>query len=207
MPNATIYNMQGQEVGEYTFNDAVFAIQPSEASVHTVITAYLANQRQGTQSALTRAEVRGGGKKPWRQKGTGRARHGTSRSPIWRGGGIVFGPHPRSYKYSLPKKVRRLALRSALSSKVHTENILIVDELLMEQPKTKEMARILGNLKVDEALLVTTGDSPAVAKSARNIPGVKPLEVDGINVYDILAHEKLVITKDAVVRVEEVLAP
>ncbi|MCL2766180.1 MAG: 50S ribosomal protein L4 [Peptococcaceae bacterium] len=207
MPTVVIYNIKGEQVGEMDLNEQVFGVQVNTSVLHDAVVMQLAGRRLGTHSTKTRGEVRGGGRRPWRQKGTGRARHGTSRSPIWRTGGIVFGPHPRDYRYSLPKKVRRLALKSALSSKVISDDFLVVDELQMEQPKTKEMVKILGKLKVGEALLVTTGDNEAVVKSARNIPGIKPLEVNGINVYDILAHTKLVITKDAVAKVEEVLAP
>jgi len=207
MPTVAIYNIQGEQVGEIDLNDEVFGIKVNASVLHDAVVMQLAGRRLGTHNTKTRADVKGGGRKPWRQKGTGRARHGTSRSPIWRGGGIVFGPHPRSYKYSLPKKVRRLALKSALSSKVNTGDIVVVDRLHLEQPKTKEMVRILGNLKVEGALLITEENSTAVTKSARNIPGVKPLEVTGINVYDIMAHNKLVITRDAVARMEEVLAP
>lgn len=207
MPTVAIYNINGDQVGEMELNDAVFGVQVNTSVLHDAVVMQLAGRRLGTHNTKTRADVSGGGRKPWRQKGTGRARHGTSRSPIWRGGGIVFGPHPRDYKYSLPKKVRRLALKSALSSKVNTGDIVIIEDFKMEQPKTKEMVGILSKLNVSEALIVTTGDNEAVAKSARNIPGVKPLEASGINVYDLMAHNKLVITKDAVTRVEEVLIP
>ena len=205
MPTVAVYNTSGEQVGEMTLSDEVFGVEVNASVLHDAVVMQLAGRRLGTHSTKTRGEVSGGGRRPWRQKGTGRARHGTNRSPIWRTGGIVFGPHPRDYKYSLPKKVRRLALRSALSSKVNTDNIMVLDDLQVTQPKTKEMVKILGNLKVDEALLVTIGDNDAVVKSARNIPGIKPLDVAGINVYDLLAHNKLVITKGAVAKVEEVL--
>jgi large subunit ribosomal protein L4 len=208
MPTVAVYNISGEQTGEIELNEDVFGIEVNESVLHDAVVMQQAGRRLGTHSTKTRGEVRGGGRRPWRQKGTGRARHGTSRSPIWRGGGIVFGPHPKDYKYSLPKKVRKLALRSALSSRVKTDDILVLEEISMEQPKTKEMVKILSNLKVEKALLVTlTDDNMAVTKSARNIPGIKPLVVAGINVYDILAHPKLVITKEAVTRVEEVLAP
>lgn len=207
MPTVAMYNINGEQVGELMLNDEIFGIEVNESVLHEAVVMQLASRRAGTHSTKTRADVSGGGRKPWRQKGTGRARHGTIRSPIWRGGGIVFGPHPRDYSYSLPKKVRRLALKSALSSKVNSGDILVVEDLQMEQPKTKDMVKILGNLKVNEALLVTAASDQTVAKSARNIPGVKPLGAAGINVYDILAYNKLVITKDAVAMVEEVLAP
>ena len=205
MPTVAIYDINGGQVGEMALSDEVFGIKVNASVLHDAVVMQLASRRLGTHSTKTRGEISGGGRRPWRQKGTGRARHGTSRSPIWRGGGIVFGPHPRDYKYSLPKKVRRLALKSALSSKVNTGDLVIVDDLRLEQPKTKEMVRIMGNLKVSEALLVTSGDNNMVVLAARNIPGIKPLGVSGINVYDLLAHQKLVITKEAVAMVEEVL--
>ncbi|MCG9967849.1 50S ribosomal protein L4 [Pelotomaculum terephthalicicum JT] len=207
MPTVAMYNISGEQVGELTLKDEVFGVEVSESVLHDAVVMQLAGRRLGTHATKTRADVSGGGRKPWRQKGTGRARHGTTRSPIWRGGGIVFGPHPRDYRYSLPRKVRRLALKSALSSKVNSGDILVLDQLQMEQPKTRDMVNILNNLKVNEALLVTAEADQTVAKSARNIPGIKPLDATGLNVYDILAYSKLVITKDAVARVEEVLAP
>ncbi|MBM7853827.1 large subunit ribosomal protein L4 [Desulfohalotomaculum tongense] len=207
MPKVAVYNINGQQVGETELNDSVWGIQPNEHVLHAAVVMQLAGRRLGTHDTKTRSEVRGGGRKPWRQKGTGRARHGSIRSPIWRGGGIVFGPHPRSYKYSLPKKVRRLAMKSALSAKVQNGEILVVDSLTLDQPKTKEMVNILNNLNVKtKALVVTAEREDNVIKSARNIPGVKPLRAEGLNVYDILHHDKLVITKDAVAKVEEVLA-
>ncbi len=206
MPKVALYNTSGEQVGEVELNDSVFGIEPNEPVLHDVVTMQLANKRQGTHDTKTRAEVRGGGRKPWRQKGTGRARAGSSRSPIWRSGGVVFGPHPRDYSYTLPKKVRRLALMSALSSKVLDNNIVVLDALTMDAPKTQEMVRILGNLKADKALVVTAERDVNVEKSARNIAGIKPLRVDGVNVYDLLYYTKLVITKDAVAKIEEVLA-
>lgn len=207
MPKVAVYNINGEQVGEIELNDAVWGIQPNEHVLHEAVVMQLAGRRQGTHDTKTRGEVSGGGRRPWRQKGTGRARHGSIRSPIWRGGGIVFGPHPRSYKYSLPKKVRRLAMKSALSSKAQAGDILVLDVLTMEQPKTKDMVNILTKLNVDNKALVVTADSDVnVIKSARNIPGVKPLNARGLNVYDLLHHDKLVITKDAVTKVEEVLA-
>jgi len=204
MPTVAIYNTSGEQVGEITLKDEIFGVPVHEAVLHDVVVMQLANRRRGTHDTKTRAEVRGGGRKPWRQKGTGRARHGSIRSPIWRGGGIIFGPHPRDYRYSLPKKVRRLALKSALSDKVNTGSLVILDELKMDQPKTKEMALILSNLKVQDALVVTAGRDDAVEKSARNIPNVKPMVANSLNVYDILAYDKLILTRDAVARVEEV---
>lgn len=206
MPKVALYNINGEQVGEVELKDEVFGIEPHEHVMHEAVNMQLANQRQGTHDTKTRSEVRGGGRKPWRQKGTGRARAGSSRSPIWRKGGIVFGPHPRDYSISLPKKVRRLALKSALSSKVLDQNIVVLDSLTIDAPKTKEMVRILSNLKADKALVVTVDRDLNVEKSARNIEGVKSLKADGVNVYDLLKYTKLVITKDAVAKIEEVLA-
>lgn len=207
MPRVAIYNINGDQVGEIDLKDEVFGVPVHQQALHDAVTMQLAGRRRGTHDTKTRAEVSGGGRKPWRQKGTGRARHGSIRSPIWRGGGIVFGPHPRDYSFRIPKKVRRLAMKSALSSKVDNGSIIVLDELTINVPKTKEMVKILQNLKVDKkALVVTAEKAEAVFKSARNIPGIKPLSVPGLNVYDLLAHNTLVITKDAVTRVEEVFA-
>lgn len=207
MPKVALYNINGEQVGEVELTDNVFGVAVHQSVLHDAVVAYLANQRQGTHDTKTRAEVRGGGRKPWRQKGTGRARHGSTRSPIWRGGGIVFGPHPRDYSIKLPKKVRRLAMKSALSSKVESGNIVVLDQLQLEQPKTKDMARILNNLKIsNKALVVTADKNDNIIRSARNIPGVKPTSASHLNVYDLMAHQTLVITRDAVNRVEEVLA-
>ncbi len=206
MPTVALYNISGEQIGELTLKDDIFGVEVHESVLHDAVVMQLASRRLGTHDTKTRSEVSGGGRKPWRQKGTGRARHGTIRSPIWRGGGIVFGPHPRDYGYSLPKKVRRLALKSALSVKVNAGDILVLDELKLDQPKTRDMARILSNLKVDDALLVTADKDESVEKSARNIPNIKPLIATGLNVYDILAYNKLVMTKDAVAKVEEVFA-
>lgn len=206
MPTVALYNINGEQVGELALNDEVFGVSVHESVLHDAVVMQLAGRRLGTHDTKTRSEVSGGGRKPWRQKGTGRARHGTIRSPIWRGGGIVFGPHPRNYGYSLPKKVRRLALKSALSAKVNSGDILVLDDLKLDQIKTRDMARILDNLKVDDALLVTAEKDVTVEKSARNLPNIKPLIATGLNVYDILAYNKLVITKDAVAKVEEVFA-
>ena len=206
MPKVAIYNTNGEQVGEIDLNDSVFGIPVHESVLHDAVVAYLANQRQGTHDTKTRAEVRGGGRKPWRQKGTGRARHGSRSSPIWRGGGAVFGPHPRDYSIKLPKKVRRLAMKSALSSKVENGDIVVLDDLRLEQPKTRDMVRILENLKVDKkALVVTAAQDENVIKSTRNIVGVKPTTAGFLNVYDLMAHQTLVITRDAVSRMEEVL--
>jgi len=207
MPKIAVYDMRGTQVGEIELNDKVFGIEPNEAVVHQFVKMQLANKRVGTASTKTRAEVRGGGKKPWKQKGTGRARVGSTRNPVWKGGGIVFGPKPRDYSYRLPRKVRRLALKSVLSSKVLDSNIIVVDALTFEEPKTKLMIETLGLLKAGAKTLVVTVDGDVnVYKSARNIPGVKSLKVDYINVYDVLHHDTLLMTKDAVARVEEVFA-
>ncbi|MEQ8201701.1 MAG: 50S ribosomal protein L4 [Syntrophomonadaceae bacterium] len=207
MPKVAVYDMRGTQVGEIDLNDKVFGIEPNEAVMQQFVKMQLANKRQGTASTKTRAEVSGGGRKPWKQKGTGRARVGSTRNPIWRGGGIVFGPKPRDYSYTLPRKVRRLALRSALSSKVKESNIIVVDLLTFEEPKTKLMLETLGLLNAAEKTLVVTADGDVnVYKSARNIPGVKSLRADYINVFDILKYDTLLMTRDAVTRVEEVFA-
>lgn len=207
MPKIALYDMRGTQVGEIELNDQVFGIEPNEAVVHQFVKMQLANKRVGTASTKTRAEVRGGGKKPWKQKGTGRARVGSTRNPVWRGGGIVFGPKPRDYSYRLPRKVRRLALKSVLSSKVLDSNIIVVDALTFDEPKTKLMIETLELLKAGAKTLVVTADGDSnVYKSARNIPGVKSLKVDYINVFDVLHHDTLLMTKDAVARVEEVFA-
>jgi large subunit ribosomal protein L4 len=207
MPKVALYDMTGAQIGELDLNEEVFGIKPNEAVLYDFIKMQMANKRVGTSSTKTRAEVRGGGKKPWRQKGTGRARVGSSRNPVWTGGGVTFGPKPRDYSYRLPKKVRRLAMRSALSSKVIENSIVVVDRLVFDEPKTKSMVKTLESLKVSPKTLVVTADgNPNVSKSARNIPGVKPLKVDFINVYDLLKYDTLLITRDAVARVEEVFA-
>lgn len=207
MPKVAVYNIQGQQTGEIELNEAVFGIEPNEAVVHEAVVLQLASLRRGTHSTKTRAEVRGGGRKPWRQKGTGRARAGTTRSPIWRKGGIVFGPKPRDYSLAMPKKKRRLAMRSVLSAKVQGGDLIVLDQLEFGAPKTKEMVKVLENLKVEQKALVVTAEKAGfVQESARNIPGVKPLAADGINVYDVLNHTKLIITRDAIAKVEEVLA-
>lgn len=205
MPKVAVFNMAGDQVGEIELSDSVFGIEPNEALVHQVVKAQLANRRAGTASTKTRAEVRGGGRKPWRQKGTGRARVGSRRSPIWRGGGTVFGPHPRDFSQRIPRKVRRIALKSVLSSKVNNSNIVVLEDLKFGEPKTKLMVKVLDALNVFEKALVVTADGDInVVKSARNIPGIKPVRADFISVYDLLAYDKLVITKDAVAKVEEV---
>lgn len=207
MPKVALYNVQGSQVGEIELNDAVFGIEPNESVVHEAVVMQMASWRQGTHCTKSRGEVRGGGRKPWKQKGTGRARVGTIRSPLWRGGAIVFGPKPRSYSYSIPKKKRRLALKSVLSSKVMDNDIIVLDALNFDAPKTKEMVKVLDALNVDKKALIVTADlDENVAKSARNIKGMTPVAASGINVYDLLNHNKLIITKDAIAKVEEVLA-
>jgi len=207
MPKVALYDMNGAQTGELELNDSVFGIEPNEAVLYDFVKMQLANKRVGTFSTKTRAEVRGGGKKPWRQKGTGRARTGSTRNPVWTGGGIVFGPKPKDYSYKLPRKVRRLAMKSALSSKVLDNNIIIIDQLKFDEPKTKNMVRVLEALKTGKKTLLVTADSdPNVVKSARNIPGVKALRADFINVYDVIKYETLLITRDAVAMVEEVFA-
>ncbi|MEK3806533.1 MULTISPECIES: 50S ribosomal protein L4 [unclassified Metabacillus] len=207
MPKVALLNQSGSNVGEIELNDSVFGIEPNQHVLFDAVIMQRASLRQGNHKVKNRSEVRGGGRKPWRQKGTGRARQGSIRSPQWRGGGIVFGPTPRSYAYKLPKKVRRLAIKSALSTKVQENNILVLEDLLMNAPKTKEMTAILAGLSVEKKALIVTADvNESVALSARNIPGITVLEANSINVLDVLNHEKLVITKAAVQKVEEVLA-
>lgn len=207
MPKVTVFNVSGEQVGELELADSVFGIQPHTHVMHSAVVLQQAAERQGTHKTKGRSEVRGGGRKPWKQKGTGRARQGSIRSPQWVGGGTVFGPTPRSYGFKLPKKVRRLAIKSALSSKVIAENIIVLDQLAFAAPKTKEFANILNNLKVErKALVVTANYEDNVALSARNIPGVKFVAADGINVRDVLVYDKLIITKEAVEKVQEVFA-
>jgi large subunit ribosomal protein L4 len=207
MPKVALYNVSGAQVGEVELSDAVFGIEPHVHVLHEAVLMQQASLRQGTHKVKGRSEVRGGGRKPWKQKGTGRARQGSIRSPQWKGGGVVFGPTPRSYAYKLPKKVRRLAIKSALSSKVIDSDLIVLDSLALSAPKTKEFAAILNNLKVNaKALVVGLNSDDNVALSARNIPGVKFVAADGISVLDVMVHDKLIITKDAVQKVEEVLA-
>jgi len=207
MPNVALYNISGKQVGEIELNENIFGVDVNVEAMQQVVKMYLANQRQGTQSALTRAEVRGGGIKPWRQKGTGRARHGSIRSPQWKKGGIVFAPKPRSYRYTVPKKIKRIAMKSALSSKVNENNIVVIEELNFDAPKTKQVVSLLENLKIDSKTLIVLADNNEnVVKSSRNIEGVKATFVNTLNVYDILKYDKFVITKDAVKKVEEVYA-
>ncbi len=207
MPKVDVYNIDGKKVSEVELKEEIFGIIPNEDVVHTVLVNYLANQRQGTQSTKTRAEVRGGGRKPWRQKGTGRARQGSIRAPQWIKGGIALGPKPRSYKYSVNKKERRLALKSVLSSKVIENQLVVVDSLPLKEIKTKSMVSALNNLKVEgKALVVLPEKNENVQKSARNIENVKTTLVNTINVYDLLKYNKLVLTLDAVKKIEEVYA-
>ena len=207
MPKVTVYNMSGAQVGEIELSEAVFGIQPNQVAVHAVVKNYLANQRQGTQSTLTRTEVRGGGRKPWRQKGTGHARQGSIRAPQWNHGGIALGPKPRDYSYSLNKKVRRLALKSAFSSKVLENALIVVDEIKAGEYKTKSVIAMLKALNIEgKALVVTAEKDEKFVKSAANIPGVKTALTNTINVYDIVNDGKLVLSKDAVAKIEEVYA-
>ncbi|EXX88956.1 50S ribosomal protein L4 [Paenibacillus darwinianus] len=207
MPKVAVFNVSGSQVGDIELNDTVFGIEPNVHVLHSAVLLQQAAERRGTHKTKGRSEVRGGGRKPWKQKGTGRARQGSIRAPQWVGGGTVFGPTPRSYSFKLPKKVRRLAIRSALSSKVIDNEIIVLDQLALNAPKTKEFAGYLNNLKVArKALIVTANYEDNVAKSARNIPGVKIVAADGINVLDVMLYDKLIITKEAVEKVQEVLA-
>ena len=207
MPKIDVYDINGKKVKELELNEAVFGIEPNEAVVHSVLVNFLANQRQGTQSTKTRSEVSGGGRKPWRQKGTGRARQGSIRAPQWIKGGIALGPKPRSYKYTVNKKERQLAVKSVLSSKVLENELVVVDSLPLNDIKTKEMVKALSNLKVEgKALIMLPEKNEKVQKSARNIEGVKTTLVETINVYDLLKYNKVVVTEDAVKKLEEVYA-
>lgn len=207
MPKVDLYNMKGEIVGDMDLKDEVFGIEVNENALHLAVVNQLANKRQGTHSTKTKSEVRGGGRKPWRQKGTGRARQGSIRSAQWIKGGIVHGPKPRTYRYAIPKKLRRLALKSALSAKVRDGQIVVLDNLSLGQIKTKEMANVLKNLKVNSsALIVLPETNETIVKSARNIEGVKTAYVNTINVYDILKYDKFIITQDAARKVEEVYA-
>ena len=207
MPKIDVYDIEGKKVKTIELKEEVFGIEPNEAVVHSVLVNYLANQRQGTQSTKTRAEVSGGGRKPWRQKGTGRARQGSIRAPHWVGGGVALGPKPRSYNYTVNKKEKRLAIKSMLSSKVLENELVVVENLPLKEIKTKEMARILNNLKVEgKAVILLPEKDEVVQKSARNIEGVKTLQVGTINVYDLLNCNKLVLPLDTVKKLEEVYA-
>jgi len=207
MPKVTLFDQKGSNVGEIELAESIFGIEPNQSVLFEAIVMQRASLRQGNHKVKNRSEVAGGGRKPWRQKGTGRARQGSIRSPQWRGGGTVFGPTPRSYSYKLPKKVRRLALKSALATKVQEANILVLESLSFEAPKTKEFVAFLNGLSVDtKALIVTDVIDENVALSARNIPGVTVIDAAGVNVLDLVSHDKLIITKSAVQKVEEVLA-
>ncbi len=206
MPKTTLYNIKAEKVGEIELNDLIFGIEANKEAMHTMVVNYLANQRQGTQSTKTRTEVRGGGRKPWRQKGTGRARQGSIRAPQWTGGGVALGPKPRSYRFTVNKKLRRLAFKSALSTKVAENEIIVIDELKLDSFKTKEMVAILKAFEADNALIVTAGKDENVVRSASNIPGIKTSMAENLNVYDVLKYNKFIVTKDAVSKIEEVYA-
>ncbi len=206
MANVSVFNMEGKEVGTMELNDAVFGVKVNEHLVHMAVVQQLANKRQGTQKAKTRSEVSGGGRKPWRQKGTGHARQGSTRAPQWTGGGVVFAPVPRDYSFKLNKKEKRAALKSALTSRVLDGKLIVVDELKLDEIKTKKFKAVMDNLKVNKALVVLADNDEKVVMSARNIPTVKTTMVNTINVYDILKGDTLVLTKDAVAKIEEVYA-
>ena len=206
MANVSVYNMEGKEVGTIELNDAVFGVEVNEHLVHMAVVQQLANNRQGTQKAKTRSEVSGGGRKPWRQKGTGHARQGSTRSPQWTGGGVVFAPVPRDYSFKINKKEKRAALKSVLTSRVLDNKLIVVDELKFDEIKTKKFQTVMDNLKVKKALVVIADNDEKVVMSARNIPTVKTALVNSINVYDILKGDTLVLTKDAVAKIEEVYA-
>ena len=206
MPTVGLFNKQGNKVGDIQLNDKVFAVEVNSDAMHQVVVALLANKRQGTQSAKTRAEVRGGGIKPWRQKGTGRARQGSIRAPQWIKGGVVFAPKPRDYRMSIPKTMRKVAMLSALTSKVQNDEMVVLDELTFEAPKTKEVVNMLSAFEAKKTLIITAEANENVYKSARNIQNVSVLPVNNINVYDLLNNTKVIITKDAVSTIEEVYA-
>lgn len=206
MPKLALYKQDGTQNGEVTLNDSIFGIEPNENVVFDAIIMQRASLRQGTHAVKSRGQVSGGGRKPWRQKGTGRARAGSTRSPIWRGGGTVFGPTPRSYSYKLPKKVRRLAIKSVLSTKVIDQDLIVVDALNFDAPKTKEFAQVLKNLNVDTKVLVVVEDgNDFTMLSARNLPGVTVVTTDNVTVLDVVSHTKLILTQTALTKVEEVL--
>ena len=206
MAKVSVYNMEGKEVGTIELNDAVFGVEVNEHLVHMAVVQQLANNRQGTQKAKTRSEVSGGGRKPWRQKGTGHARQGSTRSPQWTGGGVVFAPVPRDYSFKINKKENRAALKSVLTSRVLDNKLIVVDELKFDEIKTKKFQAVMDNLKVKKALVVIADNDEKITMSARNIPTVKTALVNSINVYDILKGDTLVLTKDAVAKIEEVYA-
>ena len=207
MPNVAVLDMEGKKVSSVDLNDSIFGIEPNAAVMHQLVVSYLANQRQGTQSALTRAEVSGGGKKPWRQKGTGRARQGSTRAPQWYHGGVVFAPKPRDYRFSVNKKVRRLAMKSAFSTKAQGSDVIVIDSIALDTFKTQTIAKMLTAVGSEKkALIVLPTVDEKVIKSARNIAGVKTAQVNELNVYDILNADKLIIVKDALAKIEEVYA-
>ena len=206
MANVSVYNMEGKEVGTMELNDAIFGVEVNEHLVHMAVVQHLANKRQGTQKAKTRSEVSGGGRKPWRQKGTGHARQGSTRAPQWTGGGVVFAPTPRDYTIRLNKKEKRLALKSALTSRVQEKKLIVVDELKFDEIKTKNFKNVLDNLKTTKALVVLNDNDKNVVMSARNIPDVKTALTNTINVFDILKYSTVIVTKDAVATIEEVYA-
>lgn len=206
MAKVSVYNIKGDKVGDMELNDAVFGVEINEHLVHMAVVNQLANKRQGTQSAKTRAEVSGGGRKPWRQKGTGHARQGSTRAPQWTGGGVVFAPKPRDYSFKMNKKEKNLALKSALTSRVAEDKLIVLDSIKFDEIKTKQMVNVLDNLKVSKALVVLNDNDKNVVLSARNIPDVKTALTNTINVYDILKYDKLIVTKDAVATIEEVYA-
>ena len=206
MANVSVYNIEGKEVGSIELNDAAFGVEVNEHLVHMAVVNQLANNRQGTQSAKTRSEVSGGGRKPWRQKGTGHARQGSTRAPQWTGGGIVFAPKPRDYSFKMNKKEKRIALLSALSSKVAESKIVVLDEFKLDEIKTKKFVEVMNNLKVENALVVLEGENKNVVLSGRNIPSVKVTATNEINTYDVLKYTTLVVTKAAVEKLEEVYA-
>ena len=205
MPKVNVYNMSGEQVEELELSQDIFGVEINQHAVYEAVKNQLANKRQGTQSTKTRAEVRGGGRKPWRQKGTGRARHGSSRSPIWAGGGVTFAPKPRDYSYKIPKKIKRIALKSVLTSKLQNNEMIVIDEIKFDMPKTKDMVELLSKVNADKkALIVLDSNDKNVIKSANNIPNVATASVNTINVYDLLKYNSFIITKDAVRKVEEV---
>ena len=206
MANVSVFNMEGNEVGTIELNDAVFGVEINENLVHQAVVLQLANNRQGTQKAKTRSEVSGGGRKPWRQKGTGHARQGSTRAPQWTGGGVVFAPAPRDYSFKMNKKEKRAALKSVLTSRVQENKLVVLDELKLDAVKTKDFVKVMSNLKVENALVVTAAQDNNVVLSARNVPGVETSVAANINVYDVLNHKTLVVTKDAVASIEEVFA-
>jgi len=206
VPKTSLYNINGEQVGEIELSPEIFGIEVNSEAMHTLVVNYLANQRQGTQSTKTRTEVRGGGRKPWKQKGTGRARQGSIRAPQWTGGGVALGPKPRSYRFTVNKKLRRLAMKSAFTSKVNANEIIVLENLALDTFKTKEVVKILKTFNVENALIITAGKNENVIRSASNIPNIKTTLVTTLNVYDILKYNKFIVTKEAIEQIEEVYA-